>query len=476
MAYPTRYELDYDFTAFQTSNPSTPLPADKIEIEFNNLQLTTDQIINSLMLIQRSDGALKNDSVGNDQLKSEVTIGVNAATDWTTGIDYEANDTVYQSYNVYRCLTDHTAGVFATDLAAGKWTLVLDFNQFLSVSEGDAAAVESDLSAVESDRTAVESTVTAIESDLSAVESDLSAVESDLGAVETDLDAVESDRTAIENSIGTTIQGYDVDLAAIAGITVAQGDLLIGNNAGTPTWSKLAIGAANKYLLSNGTTASWGTPTPPTVQRFTSGSGTCTISAGVTWIRVRLWGAGGGGGGSGTASQTAGSAGGATTFGSSLLTANGGAGGGIIGNAGGLGGTVTVNSPAITVIKLVGGVGGGHGFNNSVANGSSLPGGMGANGPFGGGGGGAVYAGAGIDAEVNTGGGAGGGGTTTGTTNSYSGSGGGGGGFIEAIIVTPDATYSYAVGAAGAKGNAGTNGFAGGIGGSGYIEVTEYYN
>jgi len=72
MPAPTPYELSYDFTAFQTSNPTTPLPADKIEIEFNNLQITTDEIITNLGLIQKTDGTLKNAIVGTDQLSAGI--------------------------------------------------------------------------------------------------------------------------------------------------------------------------------------------------------------------------------------------------------------------------------------------------------------------------------------------------------------------------------------------------------------------
>lgn len=73
---------------------------------------------------------------------------------------------------------------------------------------------------------------------------------------------------------------------------------------------------------------------------------------------------------------------------------------------------------------------------------------------------------------TNTGGGGGGGGTGAGTTP---GLGGGAGGYVEAIINSPSATYSYAVGAGGTAGTAGTGGAAGGGGGSGVIIVEEHY-
>ena len=67
----------------------------------------------------------------------------------------------------------------------------------------------------------------------------------------------------------------------------------------------------------------------PTVQKFTSGSGTYTTPSGVTWIEVEMVGGGGGGSGSALDSGTAGNggSGGNTTFGTSLLNAGGGSGG-----------------------------------------------------------------------------------------------------------------------------------------------------
>jgi len=50
---------------------------------------------------------------------------------------------------------------------------------------------------------------------------------------------------------------------------------------------------------------------------------------------------------------------------------------------------------------------------------------------------------------------------------------GGEGEYIEIIINSPAATYTYTVGAGGAGGSGGT--YAGAAGGSGYIIVDEYY-
>ncbi|MFA5132880.1 MAG: hypothetical protein WC444_06165 [Candidatus Paceibacterota bacterium] len=54
-------------------------------------------------------------------------------------------------------------------------------------------------------------------------------------------------------------QTLDADLTAIAALTVTRGDLIIGSSS--PAWTELAIGAANTVLITDGTDPSWGTVT-----------------------------------------------------------------------------------------------------------------------------------------------------------------------------------------------------------------------
>lgn len=226
------------------------------------------------------------------------------------------------------------------------------------------------------------------------------------------------------------------------------------------TWR--STGAQIKEFIHSGFVA-------PTVQRFTSGSGTYTTPAGVKYIKVRM--AGGGAGGSGGGSGGQGGAGGDTTFGSSLLTAAGAPAPttGVYNR--GVGGTPTVNSPAIPLVSVAGGEGSSATPVNTVG-GSGGAGGVNAFGGAGGGGNpgaGLVDGGAGA---ANTG--AGGGGGQVAASLGYSGAGGGAGAYIEAVIYTPGATYGYAVGAGGAAGSISGSG-AGGAGGSGVIIVEEFY-
>lgn len=205
--------------------------------------------------------------------------------------------------------------------------------------------------------------------------------------------------------------------------------------------------------------------TAPTIQRFTTGSGTYTRPGGVLYIKVRMVGGGGGGGGSGTAGAGIGGTGGTTTFGTTFLSASGGAGGAAPG--GGAGGAVSVTGlPSAT---LVAGGGGGAAM---IRNGVGANGGMGGATTFGGAGG-SLGDSTGRDASANSG--SGGGGAGVDVVGATAGGGGGAGGFIDALIPAPSASYSYAVGAAGSAGVAGTSGRVGGAGAAGYIEVTEYY-
>lgn len=254
------------------------------------------------------------------------------------------------------------------------------------------------------------------------------------------------------------------------------------------------MGAHKITGLANGTTATDAAtfgqiPTvpavvAPTIQRFTSGSGTYTRPTSPTplYIKVKLVGAGGGGSGSGGGSMGDGSAGSASTFGSAL-NAGGGLGGtavtGILtGGGGGAGGTTSASFGTI-IVSVPGGSGLASSLDSSQA---AYPGSMGGGTPFGGGARSGVpnYTAsgsgtAGGSGATNTGEGGQGGSTQQSSSSEKTGSGGGGGGYLEVLVTSPSSSYAYSVGGAGSGGTAGTGGGAGGTGGSGIVIVEEYY-
>lgn len=292
--------------------------------------------------------------------------------------------------------------------------------------------------------------------------------------------------------VGTTSGGTfaDASTAMLSNSTTGTatnvtGTVAIANGGSGQTTANAALNAflpnqtgnSGKFLKTDGSNTSWATATAgantaPTIQKFTSGSGTYTTptSPAPLYIKVKMVGGGGGGSGSGTSGMTSGGTGGNTTFGTSLLVANGGAGGTAGGGQGGAGGTASLGTGPVGV-ALQGGQGQGNEYQGSLAFYSR--GGQGAASPLGGEGGGS-YSAVGGAAITNSGSGGGGAGTA-GTSTGISGSGGGAGGFVEALISSPSATYSYAVGTSGNAGGAGTSGYAGGAGGSGLIIVEEHY-
>lgn len=255
-----------------------------------------------------------------------------------------------------------------------------------------------------------------------------------------------------------TTSGAAATLATVNGNVGTFGD---ATHVGQFTVNaKGLITAASNVVITGG-----GSSTTPTVQKFTSGSGTYTTPASVKWLRVRIAGGGGGGGASGAGSS--GSNGNNSTFGSSLLTANGGSGGPVGANYGGAGGSFTVSAPGVDSGSFSGGDGGASG---NVGPNTYWGGNGGAN-TFGGSGSGSSGNGnTGNAGKTNTGAGGGGGGVIG---SAVTASGGGAGGYVEALISSPSATYSYGVGSGGGGGTGGSSN--GGAGASGIIIVEEYY-
>lgn len=129
MTYPTLYTRQSDFSDLEANDPADGLSGIGVELdaELNAIKTYLDALDANIRLLQRADGALANGIVTQDSLSTGLTVGVNPATAWVTATAYEVGeDLVWNNGILYVCTVDHTSGTFATDLAAGKWTLVLD--------------------------------------------------------------------------------------------------------------------------------------------------------------------------------------------------------------------------------------------------------------------------------------------------------------------------------------------------------------
>ncbi len=83
-------------------------------------------------------------------------------------------------------------------------------------------------------------------------------------------------RTALGLAIGTDVQAYDADLAAIAALGRTRGDLIVG---GASDWTDLAVGASGRYLRSDGTDPSWAV-----LNVGDAGAGTLAVGRGGTGL------------------------------------------------------------------------------------------------------------------------------------------------------------------------------------------------
>lgn len=139
MPYPSQYTRGYSFTSYQTNEPDVPLPGDKVDVELNAIAIVTANIIAQMALIQRADGALANASVGFDQLKAELSIGINPAEPWATATAYVVGDSVVAEGGLYRCLIAHTSDDFSIDLSFDRWVFLAQVGteEGGSVDDGD---------------------------------------------------------------------------------------------------------------------------------------------------------------------------------------------------------------------------------------------------------------------------------------------------------------------------------------------------
>lgn len=69
---PAKYQPSYSFSGFQEANPSRPLPAQRVDVEFQNVARTTSELIAALGDVRRSDGQLANGIVTLEALSTDV--------------------------------------------------------------------------------------------------------------------------------------------------------------------------------------------------------------------------------------------------------------------------------------------------------------------------------------------------------------------------------------------------------------------
>jgi hypothetical protein len=132
MTYPAFASIDTSYTAFATGQGDNSFPGSSLDSDLAGLASNIDAVNGFLRGITRSDGEIANQSVGPEQLKPGLVLGIEPPTAWVTATAYLVGDTVFAELGYYLCAVDHTSGTFASDLSGGMWQGLIDFEPFIS--------------------------------------------------------------------------------------------------------------------------------------------------------------------------------------------------------------------------------------------------------------------------------------------------------------------------------------------------------
>lgn len=134
---PTQYIPQTNFADDEDDSVSgrSTVRTTNLDAEFDAIALTTDQLISNLSALQRDDMALLDGIVTVASLSPGVLSYLTAAGGvirgaWVTATVYAVKDVVTNGSGTYICAIAHTSGVFATDLAAGKWVTLFSTAAF----------------------------------------------------------------------------------------------------------------------------------------------------------------------------------------------------------------------------------------------------------------------------------------------------------------------------------------------------------
>lgn len=226
----TRYR---DYSQFQSDNPDTDLNGADLDVDFDRVKTTTDSLQDAIEDIRRADGALANDTVGPDQLTAAVIAMMGDWTprgDWATATVYAAKDIVLQTNILYACVTAHTSGTFATDLAAGKWMRIGPATSAVNVSNtpaGSIAAttVQAAIDELDSEKQPLDATLTALAGMATAANKLIYATGADTFAT---ADLTAAGRALLDDA-NATAQLVTLGALPLAGGTMTGAIVLPGN-------------------------------------------------------------------------------------------------------------------------------------------------------------------------------------------------------------------------------------------------------
>lgn len=145
MPYARTYNRQYNFQDFQRDNPSRPLPADRVDAEFNEVKLSLDSTQANLKRIQRSDGALADGIVTQDSFSPGLSLGFTLRGAWSPDVNYVKGDGVSLESKFYIATANHLSTTAnGPDKSATLWKVHADFTEATTEAKAAAAAAKLD--------------------------------------------------------------------------------------------------------------------------------------------------------------------------------------------------------------------------------------------------------------------------------------------------------------------------------------------
>ena len=249
MTQPPTYTRQFDFAGFSTATPASPHTGSQIDGEFNAIKVTSDAQNVSIARLENDDGTLKNSVIHPDAFNT-AALALMAGSwtpqgAWVTSTAYAVSDVVTDDGFTYVCVTAHTSGTFATDLAAGKWIefASAEARGYAAISVAGAADVT--LTGDQYKNRAIEFTG-ALTGNISVIfptdEKDWIIRNNTTGAYTLTVKVASQTGVAITQGVTREVYGNGTDLIAVMAspIAVTEG----GTGGVTPATARTSLGVA----------------------------------------------------------------------------------------------------------------------------------------------------------------------------------------------------------------------------------------
>lgn len=269
---PVAYQPTTDFSAVQTGDPNSPLPATSLDIELANIQTALAETQQRLAMIQRDDGRLANGSVGVYQVASDIIAGFKEPLPWAPSTEYLVADGILvNDLQWYVAVKDHfSTADFNADLAAGNWRLIYDFTTANTAAVAAQTAAEAAQTAAEAAQAAAELArdnaqlaETGAVSAQTGAQTAQTAAETARTAAQTAQTAAEAAKTAAETAAANAASSETVASTAAAAAQAAQS----AAEAAQAAAEAAALQAQTGYVAKSSDTGSMAVPYGTTAQR-----------------------------------------------------------------------------------------------------------------------------------------------------------------------------------------------------------------